>query len=137
MIIKSKEIRKRLRAVWPKLRHIWCDDSIYETLSTSQVDALLLDSAVENNTYIDIKNECEEFALFLLCESKKANILQESVGYSWVFGVARARKHKGFFFAHKLNIFLTDNKVYLVEPQTDEYWEADPKNDDIYFVDFN
>ena len=137
MEIKTKEIRKRLRDVWPKLRHIWCDDPVYETVNTETVDTLLSDSSVERNSYIDMKSECEEFALFLMCDSKKANILDNSAKHSWAFGTARARKNRGMEFYHKLNIFLTDNKIYLVEPQTDEYWEADPDNDDIYFVDFN
>jgi hypothetical protein len=137
MLVKSKDIRKRLRAVWPKLRHIWCDDGAYETLTTKTVDSLLKQSDVQERVFITNKNECEEFALFLLCDFKRFNILSRYTTHSWAFGVARARKHKGLEFAHKLNIFLTDDKIYLVEPQTDEYWEADPDNDDIYFVDFN
>ena len=137
MVIKSKDIRKRLRGVWPKLKHIWCDDPAYETLTTSEVDTLLEDSEVETRIFVDKKNECEEFALFLMCDFKDMNIRSDSTTHSWAFGVVRARKHRGLAFAHKLNIFLTDDKVYLLEPQTDEYWEADPKEDEIYFVDFN
>ena len=137
MIIKAKDIRTQLRSIWPKLRHIWCDDSIYETLTMDDVWTVLEDSNVETHLFINSKHECEEYALFLMCDFKTANINSDDVKYSWAFGVARARKHRGIIGAHKLNIFITNGKICLLEPQTDEYWEADPKEDEIYFVDFN
>jgi hypothetical protein len=35
---------------------------------------------------------------------------------------------------HSANIYMTNNKVYMVEPQTGAFWEANPDEDSVFFI---
>ena len=132
--ISSRVVRSRLKAVWPDLEHIWLTDNRFELLTVKKLDALLEKDKTDSLQYKKKKGECEEFSLFLHAKVKMANMFDDNSKYSWAFGEVIGRKFLGFEQVHSANICLTKSGIYLIEPQTDAYWQADPDEDDVFFV---
>ena len=122
--------------MWPDLKHIWLTDPIYKPTPTSGIEDALRLWEGELRKYAFKKNltECEEFALFCHAYVKQYQIYHFSDKYNWAYGECMAKKVLGFEAIHSCNLYLTSNKIYMVEPQTGAFWEANPDLDDVFFV---
>jgi hypothetical protein len=135
MSISSRKIRNRLKRFWPELKNIWLTDPVYLNTPKEIVDVLALWEG-ELRKYSFKKNllECEEFALFCHAFVKQHQVFNYSDKYNWAYGECIATKVNGSEGVHSCNIYLTSNNIYLVEPQTGAYWEANPELDTIFFI---
>jgi len=132
----SKKIRRRLKKFWPDLKYIWLTDPVYKDTPLSDISKALSLWEGELKKYAFKKNimECEEFALFCHAFIKQHQIYNFNDKHNWCYGECIVSKLLGFENVHSCNLFLTNNNIYMVEPQTGAYWEADPKLDDVFFV---
>ena len=121
--------------MWPELKHIWLTDPVYKPTPSAIVRVMELWEG-ELNKYSFKKNitECEEFALFCHTFVKQHQIFNFDDKYNWAYGECMTSKLLGFENIHSCNLYLTGNNIYMVEPQTGAYWEANPDLDTVFFV---
>jgi hypothetical protein len=120
--------------MWPDLKHVWLTDPAY--LPTPRMDDILSLWEGELRKYSFKKNitECEEFALFCHAFIKQHQIFNYNDKHNWAYGECITKKLLGFENVHSCNLYLTKNNIYMVEPQTGAYWEANPELDTVIFV---
>ena len=136
MILTSKQIRKRLKKKWPKLRNIWLTDKKYLAVRQRELQLVLDDwqADLKNYEYKPTVSECEEYALFLHAFVKLRQLRDRNDDYNWAYGECIASKLLGFKQVHSANIYLTYNKIFMAEPQTGAFWEVNPDEDSVFFV---
>ena len=122
--------------MWPDLKHIWLTDPIYKEVPNKEIEKALSLWEGELRKYSFKKNlmECEEFALFCHAFIKQHQMFNYNDKYNWAYGECMTSKLLGFENIHSCNLYLTSNNIYMVEPQTGAFWEADPKLDTVFFV---
>ena len=123
MFISAKEVRQRLKGIWPNLKNIWLFDKQYELPTKDQIEDFI------DGHYFDapVHADCDDYALQLHAYVKRKRP-------QWAFGEATGKKIRDIKAVHSLNIAITETKVYLIEPQLEGLWLADSKLDDIFFV---
>lgn len=139
MQIISTVIRKRLKKRFPKLknRYIQLHDPIYELTEYVVIKLLLKRWSTEKLgklNYKDYKGDCDKFALICHAFFAEERMLSEEGDYGFAFGQAKMKKVQGYPAIHAINIFLTENNIYLIEPQTPEVWIADSKQDEAFLI---
>ena len=136
MNLTSKQLRKRLADVWPKLSNVWLTDSVYLAVKQREIQLVLSDweKELDNYDYLPTVSECEEFALFCHAFVKMRQLTDRNDNFNWAYGECICKKVRGIKQVHSANIYLTHDKVYIVEPQTGAYWEANPDEDTVFFV---
>lgn len=135
MSTSAKGIKSRLTRMWPDLKYMWLTDPVYKPTPTDIVDALLLwEGELKKYSFKKNLTECEEFALFCHAFIKQYQIYNFSDKYNWIYGECMTKKLMGFESIHSCNLYLTSNNIFMVEPQTGAYWQADPDLDDVFFV---
>lgn len=136
MILTSKQIRKRLHKKWPNLHNVWLTDSIYLAAKQREIELVLKswEGQLKNYEYKPTVSECEEYALFCHAFVKLRQLADRNDDYNWAYGECITDKLLGFERVHSANIYLTNDKVYIVEPQTGAFWEANPDEDTVFFI---
>ena len=136
MILTSKQIRKRLKKKWPQLKHVWLTDKSYLAVKQKEVQ-LVLHSWKDELVKFEYKptvSECEEYALFLHAFVKLRQLADRNDDYNWAYGECINSQTLGFEGSHSANIYLTHDKIFMVEPQTGAFWEANPDEDTPFFI---
>lgn len=139
MQITSKIIRKRLRKQFPKLknRYIQLHDPIYDLPDYGEIKKLISRWSIEKLGrlgYTEYKGDCDKFALICHAFIAEERMLSEKGEYAFAFGQAKVKKAQGIEGIHAINIFLTEDDIYLIEPQLPEIWVADSKQDDAFLI---
>lgn len=135
MSISTNKIRNRLTRMWPNLKQIWLTDPVYKPTPTDIVDVLnLWEGELKKYSFKKNLMECEEFALFCHSFVKQHQVFNFNDKYNWCYGECITSKLLGFERVHSCNLYLTQNNIFMVEPQTGAYWEANPDLDDVFFV---
>lgn len=125
--MKAREIKYRLKKVFPNIEVPWLRDTRYDLPSVYDVKDFIEENQVDQHHFSGEEFDCDDFALQLHAEVKRK--------HHWAFGEAFADRIKGENILHNLNVFIADDeKVYLLEPQTDEIWEAKKGEDNILIV---
>jgi hypothetical protein len=134
--LTSKKICERLKEVWPTLNSIWLTDKKYLAVKQREMQLVLKiwEDELKNYEYLPTVSECEEFALFCHAFVKLRQLADRNDDYNWAYGECIAKKLLGVDMIHSANIYLTHDKIYLVEPQTGAFWEANPDEDTVFFV---
>jgi len=132
----SDKIRKRLKEKWPELSDIWLTDGKYLLPEVSDLEPVfaLWNLQLHDFKYVQNLFECEEFALFFHAAAKKYQIFNREDPLNWCLGECITKELLGFPMVHSCNLFLTKDKIYMIEPQTGAYWEANPEEDKVFFV---
>ena len=125
MNCSSKDLRKRLEKIWPNLKHVWLTDRMYYLPTYEEVRKVVANQNTKKYKWKTNVLECEEFSLFLHSDLKKETSNNELYKYTWAFGEAIGLNFdNGEKGPHKLNICITDNNIYLIEPQTFQIWKV-------------
>lgn len=144
MKITSNKIRKDLKSLWPNLNDIWLTDRKFclpmpGEVKTSFDDAIrgLLPGRMES-IY-----ECEEKALFIHDKIQRVRVscamfgmMPEADRLSWPVGQVMGTAFKDMMVmgSHSTNIAITQDGIYLMDAETRQFWKADNKEDQPYFV---
>lgn len=122
MKITYKEIQKRLKLIWPELKHIWCFDEEYDFPKIEEVRDFLDLNAIPK---IEAESpDCDDYALQLHALVKRY--------VNWSFGECFADKVDGWSKFHNLNVCVCHDGIYLIDRGRSH--EADSNNDNILFV---
>jgi len=135
-LITSKQIRKRLKAKWPDLKNVWLTDKEYLEVKLRELQLVLKqwEDQLKKFEYKPTLSECEEYALFCHAFVKLRQITDRNDDHNWAYGECISSKTLGLEGVHSANIFLTHDKIYMVEPQTGAFWEANPDEDTPFFI---
>lgn len=129
--MNSDELKRNIHKIFPKLKDIWIFDRDFIVPTLIDLDKYLQITRTEQEDFIDGKQECDDFALFLHADMKRA--LRKDNIFNWPFGQVFGTRFNGVDRKHNANICYTQSGLYLIEPQTDERWLAS-KNDNILFM---
>lgn len=134
-----------LKDKWSSLTgdRIWLRGKKYSTLSIARLIEVVGECSVKSEYYwIDEGWECESFSTML--QSKVLDYqYDEEIRESnhpvikfdpWFFAIAIGLKFKGVDGNHNVNICIVDEGIAFIEPQTDDIWLADSRQDYPYFI---
>ena len=145
-------IKKELKRLWPKLKHIWPWDRDYHILTPDQLkeysdiirQAKIVFPDGTEVTFCELINsgdywDCDNFSAgadFLMklwgkTQSEKGEIPKKPVAY----GRAMGTKFNGGHGFHALNYAITTDGVYFNDHDDGgKIWKADSKKDSVFFA---
>jgi hypothetical protein len=115
---------------------VWLTDKEYLAVKQREMQLVLKDweGQLKNYEYKPTVSECEEYALFLHAFVKLRQLADRDDTHNWAYGECITSQLLGFEMVHSANIYLTHNKIYMAEPQSGAFWEANPDEDTVFFV---
>jgi len=150
-ITQSKLIQE-IKKIWPTLTkantyipgNIWITDSNYWLPKRSDVEEFLASDKTDLLKWKEEIHDCDDVSLYLNAAVKRSwfwlskfKEIPEEQWISWAFGECWGTQFKGKKTHHAINICMTrDEGILLVEPQTDEVWIPNNKDDKLYFLKF-
>ena len=129
--VTAKQLKQEVNNQFSSVGFQWVPDKSFITPTLDEVKDLVASTKVNTLTFIDAINDCDDFALQLhaAVNLHRANAARDMLIPSdehlpWAFGEAFGLQFMGESYQHSLNICLTTEGIYLIEPQTDEIWLA-------------
>ena len=132
-MVSYKDIRNRIKTIWPGCKNIWMSDLEYEFPTREEVETVIALDHTERLSMRGYKFDCDDFALQLSAAVSRW-VGANWTGQPWAFGQIMGRKFKHVREIHTCNICVLENEIILIEPQTDKIWVADSFLDDPFFV---
>ena len=112
-------VKKTLLVHWPKLPHVWLKSKDNHVPELEEIRKIIPLSGVRDIPYQEGKMECENYALFLHAFVKKHYLglpYKHQVAFGEVLGLRMETVN--YDKSHAMNIVITQQGVYLIEPQT-------------------
>lgn len=142
MLIKAKDIGAVLARFWSGNGWPIITDDVYMRPAYDEVVDFLKTSKTKTLPYVDLLNECEEFALHLLSELRLARLeeiynkgLDSSKYPNWAFGMCGMSMLHGGEANHMINCAITSDKgLCLIDPQVGGIRPATKGADEIYLL---
>jgi hypothetical protein len=141
VIIKSAEVRKAVKTYDPKFKFMVLSDPEWCRPDAEEMQAMVREVAVDRMGFVHHLFECEEFALALVTaiRGRRADLaesgkLPREQWRNWPLGIVVGTHFRGQRVDHWINICLTREGLYLIEPQTGETWQPKPTEDKFYFL---
>ena len=134
--IKALKVRELIKDLWPKVGFTWLTphEDKFSMPTLSELEQFLTISKVDQERFTDGIKDCVFFSLILHAEAKVYYVNNADLEYPIAFGEVFATKFNGWTLKHNANITICEDKVYLVEPQTDEIHEGASDMDEILIV---
>jgi hypothetical protein len=141
MLIQSAVVRKEIKAVWSSQRFLVLSDTDWLLPEKDEVQNTIREVAVDRMPFVNRLFECEEFALMLVARVREhraklamAGDLPKTQWRNWPLGCVGGTRFKGETVDHWINICLTKQGLFLIEPQTNEMWVPTESGDKIIFL---
>lgn len=143
MKVRSSEIRQKLNDIWPDLEYIWLWDNTFWMPKSSVLQPLLDQSKIPKMEFVNSFNDCDNFALQFLAESRRKRYMQWKQGnlpedskFPISIGFAFGNMFRGQSKLHAVNVCVCPDGVYIIDtiPSENRLWKADKANDNILFV---
>jgi hypothetical protein len=141
MKITSTVVSDELRTIWPSIYLPWLTDREYIAPTLQEVIDAVERCSVASLKTIDAISECEDFSEILAArikmariEKAQADLLKQEELFNWAFGIAFGDMFKAWREYHYLNIFRSEEGLYLLEPQTHEFWKPNAAEDNVILV---
>ena len=133
MILTSEQIHSILQKTWPDLQNIWVTDPLYCVMPYKQLVKAINKCSVTHLDYTTNYWDCDDFSLQLQARVQKYqyNLIKDGkldTKCSYTFGETygiQTYKNSDDEVAHAINICITDKRVLLIEPQSNEIWKVD------------
>jgi len=134
--IKALEVRKIVKDLWPKVGFMWLTphEDKFSMPSMAELEQFLAISKVDKERFTDGVKDCVFFSLILHAEAKVYYVNNTDLKYPIAIGEVFATKFNGWSMKHNANISIVENKVYLIEPQSDEIHKGSSDMDEILIV---
>lgn len=127
-MISSKAIRHVFKKAFPNLKHLWLRDKEYYAPTIDE-----LKDFIEANTPIARVGDCDDSATILHGKAKEEG--RKNFRGTWAFGDCMVDKMLDRDVFHALCVAVTSNqKIWMIDPESGGYWVANPKEDNIYFI---
>lgn len=131
--ISNSDAIRLVREMWPALSFAWVPDQNFLMPVIEEVIALIQVSGVKDFQRYGESWDCDDFALWLHAWVNQHHPPNEDK-FPWAFGEVTGSRFKNIHEQHSLNICLSADGVYLIEPQTYGFWVADPKQDRVWAI---
>jgi hypothetical protein len=143
MLIPSATVRRAITDIWRNRRVVKVlSDPEWWLPAVETIKEEIKQVAVDRLTYVQHIFECEEFALALMYEIRRRRAdlalggkLPREQWRNFPLGRVVGKRFRGEKVDHWINICLTKEGLYLIEPQTREMWRPVESEDEIYFLD--
>lgn len=141
MVVSASKIKRDLKRLW-KIDGIWIFDRNFFVHSIQTVEEMIKGLSSRKLDFIPEVWDCDNFARKLhsdvmywqyLCIQCKQPVKKH---YPWAFGTVAGVEFKGRDINHAINIAYCREGIFLIEPQSDAIWEADPDQDQLYYINF-
>jgi len=138
--VSSEKLRMILQNFWPDLTMIWPTDPIYELIPVQKLKWIVEACSVSDFNHTGYAWDCDNFALQFHAKVQRYQY-DEINAYRagetpWAIGECLGIKFGGVKEDHALNICVTPEGIYLIEPQSDTTWMADKVKDIPFLVKF-
>ena len=139
MITSAETIRSIIRGELPDVQFIWMQDGNYIRPKMEEVVAAAIKSGVNHLRFNGELMDCDDYALLLNASIKRTRIdlgdsLSADGSYHWSFGEAFGIKFNGLEEDHTLCVCVAEEGVFLLEPQTYDYWSPRPGKDSVLII---
>jgi hypothetical protein len=139
MKLDTKTIREKFHQVFPNLQFVWAPDLFYMIPGIEELMQLVIATKVAAMRSDGELIDCDDYALQANAKIKEqrigmANSLSPDESYHWAFGEAFGDKFNRLELEHTLCICCAQQGVFIIEPQTYDYWLADSKNDNALII---
>jgi hypothetical protein len=128
----SQTVRRLMAQVWPELKFIILSDPQWQAPTQGEVLAALDAYAPRRRHYRQGVYECEEFAIDFMAFCRRINA--QNADHNWPLGVVCGTRFKSEYMDHWANVCVSDDGLWLIEPQTGGVWAAKPVQDQVYFA---
>jgi hypothetical protein len=132
MIVKANHIESRLKNAWPDLpaKNIWMTSRQYYVPTVELIKQIVARQPTKHLTFKRGKGECELFSLSLHAAVKtdwlEGTESDQPLAFGEVFGLNMETSRDR---VHRMNIAITTESIYLVEPQTYQFIKMIGQND--------
>lgn len=133
-MVSYKEIKSRVQKLWPDCKNIWLSDNEYYYPVFDQVNVAIAADHTERLSFRNYLFDCDDYALQLSASISKYVGQYLTPPAPWPFGQITGRKFNGKKDSHTCCICVLEERVLLIEPQTDFIWDASTDRDDPYFI---
>ena len=134
-MVSYNEIRGRIKKLWPNCKNVWLSDLEYEyPASIDVVKAIISRDHTDRIRFRNYTSDCDDFALQLSASVSRHVGMEPSIERPWPFGRVKGRSFQHISENHECNICLTENEIYIIEPQSDEVFTASGVEDKLFFV---
>lgn len=146
MIVTSSAVREALKSIWPRV-YTLNTDTQYEMPNKKEFFDTAVRAKAQINTsihkaYISRIYECEDISKIVIgkiIEIRVAELIKNGKAaenlYSWPFGLCFGTKFYEEENEHWAIVsYINDGKVYLLDSQTMNFWEANALSDHILFA---
>ena len=145
MELTSRQVRNKFKKMWPDLEYIWLfDRKTWLCLSLDEVKKALAASKIPSMQWIDEFNDCDDFALQFLAETRrkqyfayKAGTIARDSRIPIAMFLGFGNKFRGINILHMLNIAICDDgEIYIVDatPSANRIWKADAYNNNVLYI---
>ena len=143
MRVTSTKIRNLINGIWRDLEYIWLWDNTYWMPRAELLPSLLENSNVPKMEFIDLFNDCDNFALQFLAESRRKRYFQWSRGnlpdeerFPISIGFGFGDEFRGQQKLHAVNVCVCPEGIHIIDttPGENRVWKADKANDNLLFV---
>ena len=141
MNLPQPEVVAKLKDGIQELQYVWCWDTDYYIPTLDALKTMVALVSVKEMQFLGQRFNCNDYALTLhanvvkVVAANRPEDVQEEGWFGWSFGRAAGWQFKSKKEKHQINICLTREGIYLIEPQTDEIWEYDASIDQARFVE--
>lgn len=146
MILRSEQIREKIKARWPSIDddRIWPRGRRFKSFDSLDhlIEIVKNCSVKDKYRYVSGAFECEFFSTQLMAsvwayqyeiEIRNSAKIIESAD-PWFFGLCLGMRFKTYFGNHNVNIAMVGQEIALIDPTNDIVWKAEEDCDDPYFI---
>ena len=134
-MVSYKEIKGRIQKLWPDCKNVWLSDLEYEyPVNIDIVKAVISQDHTDRLRFRNYTFDCDDFALQLAASVSRHVGMDSGIGAPWPFGRVKGRRFRHMGENHDCNICLLEDMIYIIEPQTDEVFEASATKDKPFFI---
>jgi len=139
MQISAEDLRAKFKTTWPEIKFVWMQDGFYMLPKIEELMQMVYLSQISKLKFNGELMDCDDYSLLLNASIKRQRIdisfdMPAEDSFHWAFGEAFGDKFNRVDETHTLCICAAQEGIYLIEPQTYEYWITNPKNDNVLII---
>lgn len=134
-VISTQLFENEIKAVWPDIEYQIPSDRAYLVPDAPALKSYAAWYAKNKPPGVDTLFECEEFSADFIITHRKWQARQAKKDpANWAMARCFTTKNNGEKIDHWMVIALTDQGVYMIEPQTGQMWPADRAKDHCHII---
>lgn len=138
-----KEVREKIKEVWPRCKFSWILDKYLILPTEADMKFFLESSRVPKMKFVSGFHDCDNFSKQFVAEVERKRYLAYEEGmvpkdqqFQLALGIAVGKKFRGIPKHHVTAVAVCQDGVFLVDttPYENRMWQATPEKDAVYFI---